>query len=255
MKEKIEIRDRLGHRVSGILSTPKNPHFIVVMSHGFTSNRNTKLFQELEKELNSKGIGTVRYEYYGHGRAYGHKKRGLSNDVTITKSVESLRAVIKHVRRKGYKDIALVGSSFGGLLSIIAASREKIKFLAIRSPVTDPVTFWNERISKKTTEEWKKRGLFRYDRLGEDYTLKWDFWKDMHKYKTGKLAKHITCPVFIVHGDKDDVVPIKYSKAFAKLTGAELFIVKDAEHRYLKKKHYKIMKAAIKNFIISQAIK
>src|SRR3989338_5530460 len=256
-RKNILIKDALGNKVSGILSIPKGSSFVVVMSHGFTSNRNSKLYSELEKELNSLGIGTVRYEYYGHGPAYGHSNRGVSSDVTITKAVESLRAMIKYLRKNGYDRIGLLGSSFGGLVSLVVASQDKkIKFLALRSPVTNPIKFWNERVScpeNKILEQWKKYDLFHYNREGEDYTLKWDFWKDMQNYDCIKLAKGISCPTFVIHGNKDKIVPIKYSKTFTKLARANLAIVNGANHHYSKRENYIEMKTAIKGFILNQA--
>src|SRR3989338_690882 len=260
MKEKIDIKDKFGHRVSGILSVPKNSSIIVVMSHGFTSNRNTKLYKELQKEFNSRGIGTVRYEYYGHGAAYEHRIRGVSRDITVTKAAESLRTLMKYLRRKGYGRIGLIGSSFGGLLSLVIASDDKmIKFLALKSPVTDPVKFWNESVrgpkNKLIVDEWKKNDIFHYNREGEDYMLKWDFWNDLKNYDADRLAKGVSCPIFLIHGNKDKIVPIKYSKKFAKTTGAKLAIVRGADHHYSKQENYKTMKAAIKNFVLNQAIK
>ena len=253
MRKNILIKDALGNRVSGTLSIPKGASFVVVMSHGFTSNKNTKLYLKLEKEFNSEGIGTVRYEYYGHGPVYDHEERGVSSDITLTKAAESLRAIIKYLRGKGYQKIGLLGSSFGGLVSLVVASSDKnIKFLALKSPVTNPIKFWNERVNPENTKKWENDDLFHYNREDEDYTLEWIFWKDMQSYDAVKLAKGVSCPAFVVHGDNDKIVPIKYSKAFAKTTGAKLIIVKGADHRYTSPKHHVEMKAAIKDFVVSQ---
>jgi len=256
MKKEIEILDSAEHKVSGALSIPKNASLVVVMSHGLTSNRNTRLFLELEKEFNSEGIGTLRYEYYGHGSAYGHKTRAVSSDITITKAAESLRAVVKYIRQKGNYDVGLLGSSFGGLVSLVVASKDKkIKFLALRSPVTNPIKFWNERIrgpKNKILEKWEKDDIFHYKRGGEDYILKWGFWKDMQGYDAFNLAKGISCPTFVVHGNKDRIVPIKYSKAFAKITGIKLNVINGADHHYSKPKHYLEMKKLIKHFILNE---
>ena len=256
MAKEIEILDSSGHKVSGTLSIPKNSSLVIVMSHGFTSNRNAKLFLELEKEFNSEGIGTLRYEYYGHGPAYGHKTRAVSSDITITKAAESLRAVIRYLRQKGNYNIGLLGSSFGGLVSLVVASQDKkIKFLALKSPVTNPIKFWNERIrgpKNKILKKWEKNDIFHYNREGEDYTLKWDFWEDMQGYDAINLAKGISCPTFIVHGDKDTIVPIKYSKTFAKIIGAKLNVINGSDHHYSKLKHYLEMKKLIKCFILNE---
>ncbi|HIG97429.1 MAG TPA: HAD hydrolase-like protein [Candidatus Aenigmarchaeota archaeon] len=255
-RKNILIKDALGNKVSGVLSIPKDASFVVVMSHGFTSNRNSRLYIQLEKELNAKNIGTVRYEYYGHGLAYGHKKRGLSNDTTITKTVESLKSIIKYLRQRGYNRIGLVGSSFGGLISLIVASQDKkFEFLLLRSPVTNVIELWNERVSgskNKILHEWKNNDIFHYNREEVEYDLKWEFWTDMQKYNMLKIGEKISCPIFIVHGDKDEIVPIKYSEDFSKTVGARLKIIKGSNHSYSNPKNFIEMKSSIKDFVLKQ---
>ena len=262
MPEKIEIFDALGNPVSGILSVPERANSVVIMSHGYSSNRDSRLYRELESELNGKGIGTLRYDYYGHGTAYGFPgpSYGMLNDVTLSKTLESLKAMIDLVRQRGEYRIGLLGSSYGGLLSIIAAAQdEEIEALALKSPVTEPKTFWRQRILEKYGEpgfsQWKSEGSIHYNDRVEDCDLPWGFWHELQQYDTLADAKKIRCPVLIVHGDSDSYVPIEQSyllsKALGKTLREKVKIIKGADHGYETPEQHTEMKALIKDFLFA----
>ncbi len=250
--ETVSFLDSKGNKLEGILSVPEHAKSVVVLSHGFTSSKNTKLFVELENELNKLGIGTLRYNYWGHGELYckGLKYKVLK-DVTLSNSVDSLRAAIKSVLRKGDYNIGLVGSSFGGLVSIIVASENsKIKALALKSPVTEPIKFWRDRLGDERIKKWKHDGVIYYNERSEEFELNYGFWEDLSNFNTFKMVENIKCPVFVVHGDNDTVVPIKQSQDFAKIVGTKVKIVKEANHAYSEPSQYAEMKKLIVDFIV-----
>ena len=209
--EEVTFTDSKGNQILGTISIPKQAESVVIISHGFSSSKESKLYVELQNKLIKAGIGTLRYDYYGHGQLYcKDSKYTVTKDVTLTKCTDSLKAAISFVRDKGNYDIGLVGSSFGGLISLIAASQDSdIKALALKSPVTEPIEFWEQRLGKKRIEKWKQKGVMHYNERGENFELNYDFWKDLLTYDTFKMAKNIVCPVLIIHGGSDTVVPIK----------------------------------------------
>lgn len=254
MKEEIDISDALGNKVSGILSIPEDASSVVILSHGFSSSKERKKYRDFEHEFNLLGAGTLRYDYYGHGTNYGNKY-GVSEDTTLTKTVESLKAMIKYLRKENSYKIGLVGSSFGGLISLIAASQDKnITAIGLISPVVEPAKLWKERIEesfgKNGLKLWEKKGIIHYNSRNEEFYLRWDFWKDLQKYDVLGMAKKISCPTLIVHGDRDKVVPISQSRALAKILGIKVRVVKGADHNYKTKKQYAEMKTAIKDFML-----
>ncbi len=262
MPENIEIFDALGNPVSGVLSIPQRANSVVIMSHGLSSSKDNRLYRELEAELNGKDIGTLRYDYYGHGPAYGFPgpSYGMLGDVTLSKTMESLKAMIYLVRQRGEYRVGLLGSSYGGLLSIEAASRDKeIAALALKSPVTEPKIFWKQRILEKFGErgfaQWKKEGSIHYKNRVEDFDLSWDFWYDLQKYDTLADAKKIRCPVLIVHGDSDSYVPIEQSyllsRALGKTLREKVKIVRGADHGYNEPEQYSEMKNLIRDFLFA----
>ncbi len=249
--EDITFQDMEGNKLIGTLSLPRHARSIVIISHGFSSSKESKLYVELQNELNKAGLGTFRFDYYGHGPLYCKGSNyTVSKDVTLSKCVNSLEAAIRFVRTKGDYSIALMGSSFGGLISLIAASQDSgINALALKSPVIEPIGFWRERLGSERLDKWKEDGFLHYDELGENFELDYNFFRDLLTFNTLEMVKDISCPVLIVHGDADRVVPIKSSYELARIVNAEVEVVKGAEHSYSEPTQYSKMKDLIVDFL------
>jgi len=246
--------DSKGNKILGTISIPKKATSVVIISHGFSASKESKFYVELQNELNRVGIGTLRYDYYGHGKLYcKDTKYTVTRDVTLSKCVDSLKAAVAFVRSKGNYDISLVGSSFGGLISLIVASQDpNTKALALKSSVTEPIGFWKQRLGDERIKKWKQEGILRYNECGENYELNYSFWEDLFLQNTHEIARKINCPVLIVHAGNDSVVPIKQSYDLAKIIDTEVRVVKGANHNYADRSQYDEMKSLITNFLIEK---
>lgn len=249
--EEVTFADSQGNQILGTISIPKQARSVVIISHGFSSSNESKLYVELQNGLNKRGIGTLRYDYYGHGRLYcGGSKYTVTSDATLTRCVGSLKAAISFVRNRGDYDIGLFGSSFGGLISLIAASQDSdMRALALKSPVTEPIEFWKQRLGDERIEKWKQEGIMHYNERGENFELNYVFWEDLLTYDTFEMAKNVTCPVLIVHGESDTVVPIKQSQNLADIVDTKVNVVKGANHDYADSAQYNEMKKLITDFL------
>ncbi|MDO8740329.1 MAG: YqiA/YcfP family alpha/beta fold hydrolase [Candidatus Woesearchaeota archaeon] len=252
--EEVTFSDLNGNQILGTISIPKQARMVVIISHGFSSSKETRLYVELQNELNKLGIGVLRYDYYGHGQHYCKgAKYTVTRDVTLSKCVDSLKAAISFVRSRGNYDIGLVGSSFGGLISLIAASQDsEMQALALKSPVTEPIDFWKQRLGDERIRKWKQEGVMHYNEHGENFELNYAFWEDLITYDTFKMAKNITCPVLIVHGGSDSVVPISESHNFARIVNTKVNVVEGANHDYANPSQYKEMKKLITDFFVEK---
>ncbi len=252
--EEVTFKDSKGNQILGIISIPEQAESVVIISHGFSANKESKLYVELQNELNKLGIGTLRYDYYGHGQFYCEgEKYTVARNVTLTKCVNSLNAAISFVQSKGNYNIGLVGSSFGALISLITASQDSdIQALALKSPVTEPIEFWKQRLGDERIEKWKQEGVMHYNERGENFELNYDFWEDLLTYDTFKIAKKIACPVLIIHGGSDTIVPIKQSQNLAKIVNTEVNVVEGANHNYADPTQYSEMKSLVTDFFIEK---
>ncbi|MFH1053031.1 MAG: alpha/beta fold hydrolase [Candidatus Woesearchaeota archaeon] len=94
-----------------VLSIPRNADSVVIFTHGFRSDKNSKIYRELQISLNKKGIGTLRYDSYGCGDSEGDFQ-----DFTLGKAVDCLNSAVAFLRPQGDYRVGLLGSSLGGLI-------------------------------------------------------------------------------------------------------------------------------------------
>jgi len=249
MEKKVFFENSKNSKLVGLLNESGVQKEILILAHGFASDKNTKNFVFLAEMLSKKNISSFRFDFYGHAES-----GGLLEDITITEAVDDILQAINYVRNLGYQKIGLLGSSFGGIASIMAASKTKdLLFLALKSPVSDYWALEKSRYSKKELTECKKIGFRNY--LDGDKTMKlnYSFIADFKNNPAYQAAKRINIPTIIIHGDKDREVPCSQSeKLVSFLSHAKLMVVKGADHRYSDERHAQKMRQAFFEFTLEQ---
>lgn len=252
MEEKLYFQNSKGNKLCGLLenSSKDVSKPIIILVHGFSSNKNTSNFVKLKDILDQKGIATFRFDIFGHGES-----EGKFEDITITEAVDDILQAIKFLQSKGFIKIGLLGSSFGGISSIIAASKTNDLFmLALKSPVSDYWEVEKGRFSQKDLEEWKEKSYRDYEDDGKMLKLGYTFIDDFKNNDAYKAAAKINIPTLIVHGDADDTVPVTQSIKTSKLIpNCKLILVKGANHRYTESNHAEQMLKAFEEFIVSES--
>jgi esterase/lipase len=239
-----------GNKLFGVLTT-SSAHLnkpIMLIVHGHSSNHKSKYLSKLSEELNKKNIPSFRIDLYGHGDSEGNFE-----DATVSKAVDSILSAVKYLKSQGYKEIGLVGSSYGGFASSLAAAQSKdICLLALKSPVSDYSDLYLWR--GLSIEEWKKKGYREYETKTGMEKLNYSFYEDAVQKSAYDVASKIQIPVLIVHGDADTEVPVEQSIQLAKhIPHAEIVIIKGADHTYTNEKLGEEMLTAIRLFIEKNA--
>jgi len=234
-----------GVELSGVLSGSRDT--CIIFAHGFTSSKNSGTNIELEKRFNSRGIAIFRFDFFGHGESGGNFA-----DITLSEAKDDILQAIDYVKSKGFTKIGLVGSSFGGNASILAAGESNDLFvLCLKCPVSDYLGKMVAQSDKYPLEEWKKNGFYMY--RGER-RLNYSFFEDSEKIDSYEYARRIKVPTLIVHGDADVVVSIEQSKKLVKeIPNATLEVIECAGHRFEGKYFEKVI-GLIEEFVYSQLI-
>jgi len=253
MKEKLFFKNSKGDKLCGILSNPTTEKGkpIIVLCHGFFRSKDGNTYVGLERILNEKGISTFRFDFFGHGES-----GGKFEEVTTSEAVDDVLSAMKFLKESGYRKIGLMGSSFGGMASIMAASKvNDLYVLALKSPVSDYSSLIQAREDEHEVKEIKEKG-FTYvtDLEGEKHKLNIAFFIDAQKADGYEAAKKIKIPTLIVHGNKDDAVPIEQSKKTASLMeNCRLEVIEGADHGYSNDEHFDEMLDLISKFIIEHS--
>ncbi len=232
MEQALTFRDPQGHRVSAILTTPPAPTTrVAVLCHGFLSNKNSRTNQTLTAQLIPLGIATFRFDFFGQGESEGPFER-----ITVTLALQQALAALAFVESKGYRQIALEGSSFGGLVATLAAAeRPGLACLALKCPVADfPETLQLE-FGPDGMAQWKATDTIPDVTGGPGRVrLLYAFYEDCTKYSGYAAAEAITAPTLIVQGDKDQLVPPHQSRRLLDSLRKEkrLELLPGADHEF-----------------------
>lgn len=250
MEQKAYFKNSKCDRLCGILSTPTQDKTkpIVILVHGFASNKNTDNYIKLVTFLNENKISSFRFDFFGHGES-----EGKFENVTVSEAVDDILQSIQFIKSMGFEKLGLVGGSFGGIASIMASSKSKdLKFLVLKSPVSNYEDKQAVVESPEKLEKWKKEGFSYYEKYdGSKLRLSYEFVEDFKNNDGYVAAPNIKIPTLIIHGDVDESVPVEQSMKTAKLIpNCKLILIKGANHRYTEGDHAEQMLKAMQDFIM-----
>jgi len=253
MQEKLSYEDSEGDKVVGILSNPTGSKEkpIIILCHGFTSGKDNSTNTKLRKTFDEKEISTFRFDFFAHGESEGEFE-----NLTISKAVDDVLKAIDFLKSKGYSKIGLVGSSFGGMASLLATSRTNdLYILALKSPVSDYLGKIIADENRYPLEKWEEQGfLIHKESDGRGFKLNYSYFEDAERINSYEEMKRIKIPTLIVHGDKDKTVPIEQSKKAASvIENCKLEIVEGAGHHYSNPGEFNRMIKLISEFIIEKS--
>jgi len=253
LKEKIFFKNSKGNKLCGILSNPTSQEEkpIIILCHGFSTSKEGRTYVRLEEILNKHAVSTFRFDFFGHGES-----EGKFEEITTYEAVDDIQNAIKFLRESGYEKIGLVGSSFGGMASIIEAGKtDDLYVLALKSPVSDYMALIHSRVDEQDIKNWKEKGIIDVTGVdGETRKLYYSFYEEAEKVKAYDGAQKIKIPALIVHGDEDETVPIEQSRKTASLIeNCRLETIEGADHTYSKARHFEKMLDLISEFIVEQS--
>ena len=207
----------------------------IVFLHGFMSDiegEKPKIFLKFAKKNK---LGFLAVEYSGHGKSSGEFTKG-----NISKWTYETKRVIKKVVKKN--NFILIGSSMGSWISLnqFKYFRKQIRgFLGIGSaPEFLEKIMW-KKFTKKMKSETIKKGIYNLKHGGYEYPITYQLIKDGRKNKILHRKINLKIPVTMVHGSKDDTVPVVFSKRVLKIfTNArkKLLVIKNGDHSLFNKK-------------------
>ena len=228
----------------------KKPY--VVFLHGFMSDLEGEKPKKILKFCNSKKIGFLAMEYSGHGKSTGKFTKG-----NISKWTNEVRISIKKIVKKN--KFILVGSSMGSWISLNQFkffNNQILGFLGIGSaPEFLENLIW-KKFNNKMKNEIRKKGIYNLKHGNYEYPITYQLIKDGRKNKI--LNKKIKNKIYVtmMHGKKDEVVPVNYSRKVLKVfknAYKKLLVIKNGDHSLSSKRNLnKIIKEL--NNIISNSI-
>ena len=184
----------------------KKPYIIFLP--GFMSDIDGKKPQAFKKYAVKKKLGFLAIEYSGHGESSGEFIKG-----NISEWSNDARNSIKKIVKKN--KFILVGSSMGAWISLNQFKYFKKKILGFvgigSAPEFLESLMW-KKFTKKMKKEIKQKGIINVKNERWEYPITYQLIKDgrINKVLSKKIRSEIK--VTMVHGGKDEVVPVSFSR-------------------------------------------
>lgn len=194
---------------------------VVIFCHGFGGN-----FRELTHHgegFAKAGICCLFFDFCGGGPE--SVSDGNMEEMTVETECEDLRTVIAGVKELDWVDsgrIFLQGESMGGLVAALVAAQcpEDVRGQVLWYPAFVIPDGARARLEAGVREVFGIRLGEAFDREAKDI----DVYGILPAYRG---------PVLIIHGDRDEIVPLRYSERALSVYGdAELIVMPGAGHGY-----------------------
>lgn len=217
-----------GHALRGYAQLAA-PGPVGIFVHGFRSHAGGDKARALAAHAGERGYAWLRFDLSAHGESDGD-----FCDFRISALRDDLLAVMAALARP----VVLVGSSMGAWLSVLAslARPTQVRGLVLIAPGFDFLAEIHAGLSDEERALWQQRGCHRFHSTWEahPYALPFDALADARTVHVLERPLNLPGPVHIVHGRHDEVVPLRVSERFLKLTTApakSLKIIDHGDHR------------------------
>src|SRR6266480_6719714 len=226
MEEKISFQNCRGDTLSGTLHRPQEQsgRGAVILCHGMDSNKNSEKLVRLGRALAERGILALRFDF-----AYVGESSGKFQDITYTGEVEDLKAAYALMQTRQPGKTAILGSSMGGSVALLFAAQEPtVAALVTLAAPLHPENFPKRVLTAEQLQQWRHGGFTFYNGRRLNVSLL----DDLERIDVSESARKIKCPVLILHGDADEVVPVEeaYELSMCLPNSKRLTILPGAAH-------------------------
>lgn len=208
--------DCKGQQIVGMLHLPDGRAKVpgALLLHGFTGHKAEihRMFVKLARKLAAHGIGSLRFDFRGCGDSAGEFE-----EMTLRTKLCDAGVALKFLARQkrvNTKRIAVIGLSLGGAVAAHLAGREKsqIKSLVLISPVAEGAGILDEFATPEAVASLAQTGITDYagNLVGVQFIRQFADMKPLRE------VVKCQCPVLLIHGEKDEMVPVEHSEMYER---------------------------------------
>lgn len=225
----------------------KSPGIIFIP--GYLSNMNGTKALAIEEFCKSLGHACIRFDYSGVGSSEGNLE-----ECTVGKWRKDVLSIIDEL---AVGPQILVGSSLGGWLMLHAAIARPEKVMALVGVATAAdglVTQFNQ-LPVEVKKEVEMKGVWtmpsKYHEEGV-YHIRYSFIKEAEHHCLLHSPIPVNCPIRLLHGMKDDIIPWHTSMQVADRVvsrDVDVILRKDSDHRMKEKADIQLLVYTIDDLI------
>lgn len=240
--------------VGTLVEPVKRSKTIVIIFHGLLAHRDQSLLRTVASSLGRAGVASYRFDFSGNGSS-----EGRFEDSTPEKMLHEIETVISSFQSR-YAKVFLFGHCLGGTLALLSAARPRIHahgLVLVNAPVHLGGAM--ERfLTSAQRSQLASVGFTIYSLkrpFGEvPYTIRDTCVNEMLALDPLAIAPHVRCPVLLVHGTADSLVPVSDSEElFERLEQREILLVGGADHNSTVPAHQDAVAAAVVSWVKKHA--
>ncbi|MBS3175654.1 alpha/beta hydrolase [Candidatus Woesearchaeota archaeon] len=249
--KKISFKNGKGLTLRGYIFTPKKYDTAVVFLHGFPSDCRGGTGKRIGPSLMKKGYLVLTFDFSGTKTS-----EGKFEDKLMSKEVKDVHYAIDFLfRNYCFKKLVLIGHSTGAIdASLYAYKDKRIDKLILLGAVSDLKHSARYDFNDEQVRDFWTKGYIIYKR-GKKWVknkkLKKAFYDEFFTLDIPKAMKKYRRPLLIIHGEKDEAIPVNDPQALYALARRpkKLVIVRDADHSFRNPRHWKKVVDAMMRFM------
>ena len=235
MEEPIHFYNQQGEKLAGSLHQPKQHAGCgVVFGHCFTCTRHTRVIRDACDALTAEKFLALRFDFSGNGQSEGEFSKS-----TYSKQIAEMQEAAGVIMGKGVRRLGLAGHSMGAVIAVLTTARigtaKAVCTLAGRVTGLNASNFFSHRQIK----ELENTGKVAFTSRGRSLQLSTDFFADSKQYDLAGTVKSLKTPLMVVHGDADEIIPVKdaYLSKTLNPEHIKLAVIPGADHMFSNKVH------------------
>lgn len=183
-----------GVRINGLHFYRENPKGLILYFHGNT--RSIKGWAKYARDFYRYDYDVVLVDYRGFGKSTGKRsEKEMLGDMQFVYQ--------QLIKKYPERSLIVYGRSMGSGFATKIASENKPRYLILDSPY-----YSFTKVVERFLPVLPVRFVLRY------------------RLRTDKWIRKVNCPVYIIHGTKDRIIPIRQSEALQKLNPGKITLIR-----------------------------
>ena len=200
---------------------------VIIGVHGFAGDKESSMLKKLATTFCLHNSAVLSFDFPAHGNSLADEKL-----LTINNCKNDLYTVLEYVSNE-YPSAgkSIFATSFGGYITLLCADKFVNIPLVLRAPAVTMPKVLLENVLKINANDFKAA---KYIECGFErpINLSYSFYEDLLSQEVIG-SKQISLPILIIHGDRDDIVPLSDIEAFSSSqSNVSLKIISGADHRF-----------------------
>lgn len=250
MEKQVHFKNHLGEKLTGTLHQPQTPSDGgVIIGHCFTCSRHTRVLQQIGRDLAAARFTVLRFDFSGNGQS-----EGAFIDSSYAKHIAEMETAAAFLSDNGARWIGLAGHSMGANIALLTAARLKgvrsVCLLAARVSGMKAAHFF----TREQQTEIERTGRVFFTSRGRSLEISKDFFADAGNYDMLKEIGSFTKPLLVIHGDRDEIVPMDEALQAQKRNPAAitLKVIPGADHMFSQEDHRRQVAGVVADWFTRQ---